>query len=112
MKRRTTYTACLKNDKIINAKTIAKLRAIAPQIRKVWLSTEYHGKGLDIQWSDRFMLDKLLKIPTKGRYVTEYTAGWVYLDSDWDDGILKTKASLRERYRAKHQHANRRCKRF
>jgi hypothetical protein len=106
MKRATTYTACLHNGKIIKAKTVAKLRRIAPLIRKVWRNTNHES----IQWSDRFRLDKLLKIPTKGRYVTEYHNDWVYIDSD--KGVLSDKVSMRERLRAVYQHVNRRRKKL
>jgi hypothetical protein len=102
MKRTTIYTACLLNGKIIKAKTIAKLRRIAPQIRKIWRDTNHRS----IQWSDRFQLDKLLRIPTKGRYVTEYCNDWVYIDSD--KGVLSDKVSMREMYRAR----NGRCRKF
>lgn len=77
MKRKTIYTACLydgKNFKIIKAKTRAKLRKFAPFIRKIWMDSELPNKQKclrGVQWSDRFMLDKFLKIPTKGRYRME-----------------------------------------
>lgn len=115
MKRKTLYTACLNNGKIIKAKTIARLRRIAPQIRKVWQDTELvykQTKGKSTQRSGRFTLDKLLKIPTKGRYAVEYFSNWAYLDSDCEDGILKIKASLRERYIARHQHVNGKSRMF
>ena len=103
----TSYTATLVDGGCVHAKTIAKLRRLAPRITSIRRDQRTRwGNFITTRWTGIY-LDRLLKRSTKNKYRTKYLVDPVWIVSS-DPLIVSTKVTPRLRLRIQRQSRSRR----